>query len=46
MFLSLVGEIDLNEKVVIVNDDDGSTERHVIGQTIFIERLANDKKRY
>ena len=33
-----------NEKVVIVNDDDGSTEKHAIAPTTVIERLANDRK--
>ena len=30
--------------VVIVNDDDGFTERHVKARTHVIERLANNKK--
>ena len=33
-----------NEKVVIDNVNDGSTEKHVIAPTTVIERLANDKK--
>ena len=32
------------ENVVIVNDDDGYTERHAKAPTIVIERLANNKK--
>ena len=34
-----------NEKVDIVNDDDGDTKKHLIEPTTLIERLANDKKR-
>ena len=32
------------KNVVIVNDDDGSTEKNVIAQTTVIERLANNRK--
>ena len=42
--VDVVGEIDLNEKVVIDNVNDGTTEKHAIAPTTLIERLANDKK--
>ena len=32
------------KNVVIVNDDDGSTEKNVIAQTTVIERIANNRK--
>ena len=32
--------------VVIVNDDDGFTERHVKARTHVIERLANNRKSF
>ena len=32
-----------NKNVVIVNDDDGYTERHAKAPTHLIERLANNK---
>ena len=40
--VDVVGEIPLN--VVIVNDDDGTTEKNAIAQTPLSERLANNKK--
>ena len=41
---SRISEVYLKENVVIVNDDDGSTEKHAIAPTTLIERLANDRK--